>query len=170
MSEEEKQGDYLNDDNTAFVPAKVKAYCKDANIFGYDNELTTKIKRVHTLIEKEKKLRKEVKEKTWALHMLTKETIEGLSDENVLMLLDLKWIQPLCSSLAVLPVGVINDLVGRTKVLAEKYAVTYVELESQIRESEKALSALIDDLEGNEFDMLGLREFQKLLGADDNGK
>lgn len=75
-----------------------------------------------------------------------------------------------CSSLAVLPVGVINDLVGRTKVLAEKYAVTYVELESQIRESEKALSALIDDLEGNEFDMLGLREFQKLLGADDNGK
>lgn len=139
MSEEEKEGDYLNDDNTAFVPAKVKAYCKDANIFGYDNELTTKIKRVHTLIEKEKKLRKEVKEKTWALHMLTKETIEGLSDENVLMLLDLKWIQPLCSSLAVLPVGVINDLVGRTKVLAEKYAVTYVELESQIRESEKAL-------------------------------
>lgn len=52
MSEEEKEGDYLNDDNTAFVPAKVKAYCKDANIFGYDNELTTKIKRVHTLIEK----------------------------------------------------------------------------------------------------------------------
>ena len=45
MSEEEKEGDYLNDDNTAFVPAKVKAYCKDANIFGYDNELTTKIKR-----------------------------------------------------------------------------------------------------------------------------
>ena len=43
-------------------------------------------------------------------------------------------------------------------------------LESQIQESEKALSALIDDLEGNEFDMLGLREFQKLLGADDNGK
>ena len=60
MSEEEKEGDYLNDDNTAFVPAKVKAYCKDANIFGYDNELTTKIKRVHTLIEKEKKLRKDL--------------------------------------------------------------------------------------------------------------
>lgn len=170
MSEEEKEGDYLNDDNTAFVPAKVKAYCKDANIFGYDNELTTKIRRVHTLIEKEKKLKKEVKEKAWALHMLTKETIEGLSDENVLMLLDLKWIQPLCSSLAALPVGVINGLVGRTKALTEKYAVTYVELDSQIRESEKSLSALIDDLDGSEFDMLGLREFQKLLAANDDGK
>ena len=74
MSEEEKEGDYLNDDNTAFVPAKVKAYCKDANIFGYDNELTTKIKRVHTLIEKEKKLRKEVKEKTLSLIHISEPT------------------------------------------------------------------------------------------------
>lgn len=170
MTEEEKEGDYLNDDNTAFVPAKVKAYCKNANIFGYNDELTVKIKRANTLIEKEKKLKKEVKEKTWALHLLTKETIEGLSDANVLMLLDLKWIQPLCRSLAALPLGVINDLVAKTRILAEKYAVTYVDLESQIKESERSLSALIDDLEGSEFDMLGLREFQKLLGANDDGK
>lgn len=170
MTEEEKEGDYLNDDNTAFVPAKVKAYCKNANIFGYNDELTVKIKRVNTLIEKEKKLKKEVKEKTWALHMLTKETIEGLSDENVLMLLDLKWIQPLCRSLAALPAGIINDLVTKTKALAAKYAVNYVDLEAQIKESELSLSALIDDLEGSEFDMLGLREFQKLLGANDDGK
>lgn len=170
MSEEEKDGDYLNDDNTAFVPAKVKAYCKDANSFGYNDELTVKIKRANTLIEKDKKLKKDVKEKTWALHMLTKETIEGLSDENVLMLLELKWIQPLCGSLAALPAGIINDLVAQTKALAEKYAVTYVELEEQIRESEKSLSALIDDLEGSEFDMLGLREFQKLLGANEDEK
>lgn len=170
MTEEEKDGDYLNDDNTAFVPAKVKAYCKNANIFGYNDELTIKIKRVNTLIEKEKKLKKNVKEKTWTLHMLTKETIEGLSDENVLMLLELKWIQPLCASLAVLPMCIINDLVAHIKALADKYAVTYVELEEQIRESEEALSKLIDDLEGNEFDMLGLREFQKLLGANDDEK
>lgn len=170
MTEEEKDGDYLNDDNTAFVPAKVKAYCKNANVFGYNDELTIKIKRVNTLIEKEKKLKKNVKEKTWTLHMLTKETIEGLSDENVLMLLELKWIQPLCASLAVLPMCIINDLVAHIKALADKYAVTYVELEEQIRESEETLSKLIDDLEGNEFDMLGLREFQKLLGANDDEK
>ena len=170
MTEEEKDGDYLNDDNTAFVPAKVKAYCKNANIFSYNDEFTMKIKRVNTLIEKEKKLKKNVKEKTWALHMLTKETIEGLSNENVLMLLELKWIQPLCASLAVLPMCIINDLVAHIKALADKYAVTYVELEEQIRESEEALSKLIDDLEGNEFDMLGLHEFQKLLGANDDEK
>lgn len=170
MTEEEKDGEYLNDDNTAFVPAKVKAYCKDANTFGYNDELAVKLKRVNTLMEKEKRLKKEVKEKTWALHMLTKKTIEELSDKNIRMLLDLKWIQPLCSSLATLPGGVINDLVAHTKALTEKYAVTYVKLEEQIRESEKSLSALIDNLDGSEFDMLGLREFQKLLGANDNEK
>lgn len=170
MTEEEKDGDYLNDDNTTFVPAKVKAYCKNANIFGYNDEFTMKIKRVNTLIEKEKKLKKNIKEKTWTLHMLTKETIEGLSNENVLMLLELKWIQPLCASLAVLPMCIINDLVAHIKTLADKYAVTYIELEEQIRESEEALSKLIDDLEGNEFDMLGLREFQKILGANDDEK
>lgn len=170
MTEEEKDGDYLNDDNTAFVPAKVKAYCKNAISLGRNDELSMKIKSANTLIEKEKKLKKDVKEKTWALHLLTKETIEGLSDENVLMLLDLKWIQPLCNLLAALPMGVINDLVAKTKALAEKYATTYVELETQIRESEQSLSALIDDLDGNEFDMLGLREFQKRLGADNDEK
>lgn len=170
MTEEEKDGDYLNDDNTAFVPAKVKAYCKKATIFGYKDELTVRIKHVNTLIEKEKKLKKNVKEKRWALHMLTKETIEGLSDENVRMLLELKWIQPLCASLAVLPMGIINDVAVQIKALADKYAVTYVELEEQIRESEKSLSALIDELEGNEFDMLGLRELQKLLGVKDDEK
>lgn len=170
MTEEEKAGDYLNDDNTSFVPAKVKAHCKNANIFGYNDELTMKIRRVNTLIEKEKKLKKNVKEKTWALHMLTKETIEGLSDNDVLMLLDLKWIQPLHSSLAALPMGVINNLVTKTKTLAEKYAITYVDLETQIQESEQSLSALIDDLDGSEFDMLGLRKFQKLLGAHSDEK
>lgn len=170
MTEEEKEGDYLNDDNTAFVPAKVKEYWKIASVFRIGEPLTEKIKRVNKLIDKEKRLKKEIKDMASALHLLTKKTIEGLSDDEVRMLLELKWIQPLCGSLASLPTSIINDLVAQTKALAEKYATTYVELEEQIRESEESLSKLIDDLDGNEFDMLGLREFQKLLGANDNEK
>lgn len=172
MSEEEKEGDYLNDDNSAFVPKQVKAYCKELakhkNAKFADDTLEGKLLRVDKLIEREKKLKKEVKDRAAALHQLTKETIESLSDEDILMLLDLKWIQPLCDSLAVLPVGIINDLVAHTNALAEKYATTLVDLEREIRESERSLSSLIDDLDGNEYDMAGLREFQKLLAADDN--
>ena len=35
-----------------------------------------------------------------------------------------------------------------------------------IRETENTLSAMIDELEGSEFDMRGLREFKKLLGGE----
>ena len=38
-------------------------------------------------------------------------------------------------------------------------------METQIEETEKSLSAMIDDLDGSEFDMLGLAELKKLLGG-----
>lgn len=48
----------------------------------------------------------------------------------------------------------------------DKYAVTYLELGEQIQESEKALSAMIDELTGNEYDMKGLAEFKTLLAGE----
>lgn len=43
-----------------------------------------------------------------------------------------------------------------------------IDIEAEIRESETALSEMIDELEGDEFDMLGLKELQKLLGGGKN--
>ncbi len=54
------------------------------------------------------------------------------------------------------------------QTLADKYAVTYLELDQQIQESEQALSAMIDDLTGSEYDMKGLEQFKAMLtGKDD---
>ena len=36
----------------------------------------------------------------------------------------------------------------------------------EIREAEKSLSQMLSELTGNEADMEGIREFQKLLGGD----
>ena len=44
-------------------------------------------------------------------------------------------------------------------------ATTFFEVEQQISETEATLSGMIDDLEGNEYDMLGLNELKKLLGG-----
>ena len=49
---------------------------------------------------------------------------------------------------------------------AKKYETTFAEIESQIEETEKELSLMIDDLEAGEFDMRGLYEFKKLLGGE----
>ena len=98
-----------------------------------------------------------------ALHIKTKDTIEGLSDEQALELLRLKWIAPLCESLRALPDAIIASLENAVQALVDKYAVTYLELGEQIHESEKALSDMIDELTGNEFDMKGLEQFKSLL-------
>jgi len=159
----------LNDDNTAFVAKEItkeaKPLVKNKAKYAEDT-LEYIIVRADALMTREKKLKKEVKDQAAALHTLTKQVIETLPDNDVLFLLVQKWIKPLCDSLAELPNGVINDLVAQTKTLAEKYAVTYMDLDSEIKEAEQSLSSLIDDLDGDEFDMRGLKEFQTLLGAD----
>lgn len=163
----------LNDDNTAFVAKEVTKEAKtlNKNKAKYAEDTVEYIVvNADATMTQEKKLKKAVKDKADALHTLTKTTIEILSDSDVLMLLDLKWIKPLCDSLTELPGGIINDLVAKTKALAEKYAVTYTDLDREIREAEQSLSSLINDLDGSEFDMLGLKELQTLLGAGSNGK
>lgn len=170
LSEEEKDADYVNDDNTAFVPKAVKAYCKELSKqkgVTYDEEsIEAKLLDVNALIDTQKKLKREVAEKSYALHLHTKQTIETLSDKDVDMLITLKWITPLVDALTAIPASVVDNLTARCRALGEKYATTLVDLERDIRESEQSLSGLIDELEGDEFDMAGLREFQKLLGAE----
>ena len=232
LSEEEKDGDHLNDDNDAFVAAGVKSKIKEiyedidspelSGLMGYiklldekagkadklryvaahpevdwasvegsggvyakgkindrikhlqanhvfaEESFEAKMIRVSALMEEEKDVKKDVKAMALRLHELTKTTIENLTDEQVIELLKQKWIVPLVDSLYGMTGAVVDTLVKAVHTLAEKYAVTFVDLETQIGESEKALSAMLDELEGNEFDMMGLAEFKELLEGDEH--
>lgn len=106
-----------------------------------------------------------IKTESALLEEKTKDTIEGLSDEQVIELLKEKWIKPLIDNLMQLPDSIVAELVAKLETLAKKYETTFAEVETQIEETEKSLSAMIDDLDGSEFDMLGLAELKKLLGG-----
>ena len=80
-------------------------------------------------------------------------------------MLEKKWIAPLIESIHKLPDTVIDSLVSKIQALQNKYATTFFEVEQQISETEATLSGMIEDLEGNEYDMLGLNELKKLLGG-----
>lgn len=67
-----------------------------------------------------------------------------------------------------LPDIIVNGLVANIEALAKKYETTFAEVETQIADTEATLSSMIDNLVGNEFDMLGLDEFKKLLGGVQN--
>ena len=233
LSEEEKDGDYLNDDNTAFVAAGLKAKLTEIyadidtaelrSLRGYvallDNKATkgeklqyiaehpeagwdsiegkgayakgkvnarikelqgvftfpedsfeAKLIRVSNLMEEEKSVKREAKELAIALHQHTKEVIEGLTDEQVLELLELKWIAPLSSALHALPEAVITALSRKITALAQKYAVTLNDLDADIRRTEREFTAMLDQLAGNEYDMKGLAELKLLLGGEDDDR
>lgn len=122
--------------------------------------------QVNNLIAEEKYLKKRVKDETGKLHLKIKETIENLSDEQVIELLKDKWINPLINNLMKLPDTIISNLQAKLEAIAKKYDTTLDEVETHIKETEQTLTAMIDDLEGNEFDMLGLAELKKLLGGE----
>ena len=166
MTEEEKDGQVLNDNNDAFVPKEVTKKLKELKKEAPTEEVKSfidKLDRYERLSKEEKDLKKEIKSETAKLHMLTKETIENLTDSMVCELLDKKWIGNLLESINKLPDTIVDNLVSKIQALVSKYKTTYFELEKEIKETEMKLASMIDELEGNEYDMKGLSEFKALL-------
>ena len=166
MTEEEKDGQVLNDNNDAFIPKEVTKKLKELKKEAPTEEVKSfidKLDRYERLSKEEKDLKKEIKNETAKLHMLTKETIENLTDSMVCELLDKKWIGNLLESINKLPDTIVDNLVSKIQALESKYKTTYFELEKEIKETEMKLASMIDELEGNEYDMKGLSEFKALL-------
>lgn len=167
LTEEEKELNILNEDNSAFVSKevtkKVKELRKDKELTDEDRELLDKLNRYENLVKEEKKLKKEVKDETARLHNLSKETIEALTDDEVKELLYIKWIENLLNKLNKLPDAIVDKLVSNIQTLKTKYEITYYQVQNEINETEKLLASMIDELEGSEFDMKGLNEFKAFL-------
>lgn len=172
LSEEEKESETVNEAKDSFVSAAVTKEVRRIRLDRLkpgvliEDDFEEKIIRVSELFAEEKELKKQVKSETAKLHLLTKKTIEQLSDEQVYELLELKWITPFVTSLNNLPKVLINELTAKVRTLSEKYAVTYSVLAEEISETETALASLMEELVGNEFDTKGLSEFQSLLKGE----
>lgn len=163
LSEEEKERPFVNEAKDAFVPAEVKKALKD----NVDNpETLAVLKKADALATKEKALKKQVKDESAALHLRTKKTIEGLSDDEARKLLKRKWIDPLVKSLIELPNDEIRKLIASLEALCAKYETTLASVEREIRETETALAGMLDELRGSEYDMKGIAELKALLKGE----
>lgn len=161
LSEEDKEQDFVNDG--AFVAAEVKKAIKAREV---EPATLSILKDVDALFAEEKTLKKQVKDDSAALHQRTKGVIERLTDEEVRDLLHRKWILPLMENLNSLPDAVLDDFVKQLDAVCKKYETTFEDVESQITNTEHELLGLLDDLQGNEFDMKGIAELKKLLGGE----
>lgn len=162
-TEEEKSTEAFNDAGDAFVAAAVGKMLRSDSL---EPDFETKLRSAKSLMDKEKRLKKEIKADEASLDELTKETVEGLSDDNVFELLEAKWVSPLVGSLYELPENAIAELCAKVRALAEKYKTTFAEVDQQIEEAEASLVGMLKMLKGSDRDMVGLAELVRLLGGE----
>ena len=160
LSEEDKAGDFINDDNTAFVFKEVTRAIKNNDV---EDETLDVLKKADSLNKEEKKLKKDIKEKEVELEIATKNKIENLSDEEATLLFEKKWIEPITEGIADIPVQIIKDLVLNLETIAEKYETTYEEVDKEIKNISVDLGKMLGELTGNSYDMQGVFELKKLL-------
>jgi len=129
-----------------------------------EDSIEARLVNASSLLDTQKELKSEVKKEADALHLKTKKIIENLTDDQVFYLLELKWVKPIVIAMNDLPKVIIDDLIAQIKYIADKYSVTYSEIANNITETENSLVPMLESLVGNEFDMKGIKEFQKLLG------
>lgn len=121
------------------------------------------LQNVIKLQDEEKQLAAIVKKAEKELHLKTKQVIENLSDEEANELLEKKWIVPVVDQLNQLPDVLFTQLIKHVTGVADKYSETFEDVSKELVAVEQSLSDMIDQLDGPEFDMKGLREFQNLL-------
>ncbi len=173
LSEEDKTSisSLLNDDNTAFrfaeITKKVKELKKD-NLLIEDGSIEEKLFKLNDLYLEEKELKVTVKNDFNELQIKTKERIETLNVEEIYLLLEDKWINPIKENIFNIINEVISDFSKKIEKLSKKYEETFEDLEKEIINVERNLSTMIDELTGNEFDMKGLEELKSLLNGDFN--
>jgi type I restriction enzyme M protein len=172
LSQDDKESETVNEAQDGFVNAEV---IKEAKLIRAEIKKKVQIEKdsfeaiilkVDELITEEKDLKVKIRTETIALHINTKTFIENLSDEQVLYVLELKWINPVVTSLNSLPTTLISQLTNKVQLLADKYETTYAAVAKEIKHAEKTLVTLLDDLEGNTYDLQGLNELKELLHGE----
>ena len=149
----------------AVITARVKEL-KTSWVFPEDS-FEAKLLNIIATMEQENTLKREVKARSVELHEKTKNLIEGMEIEKAKAVLEEKWITPIVNGIMALPEKLISELITRLAVLQQKYSVTFATVGERIEETEEKVSGYVSKLRGDEFDMAGLAELQKLLGGDD---
>ena len=153
-----KDGTYTAKVVKAHIDALRRAY-------PFEEETTeAKLIRITRLSEEIKKLTADIKSNKTQLIERTKEVIEQeLSDEDILSLLSVQWIDSLYNKLGELPQRIIEDFVQQLTDLVAKYDTTLMDVEQDIQEASASLATMIDELTGSAHDLEALAEFKKLL-------
>ena len=118
------------------------------------------------LMDEESAVKKDVKQKKEALHIKTKEVIEGLSEDDALKIVEQKWIAPLVKDLQTISADIVMDVIARMEYVSQKYSTTMHDIQSEKISIRNSLASLLDSLEASKgADEDGLKEFKLIMGG-----
>lgn len=120
-------------------------------------------KQQKKLNDEAKAIRKEIAKLTKELEEKTIKKIEGLTDYEINALLEEKWILPLCTSLNEMPGRVVDGFISSLTKMTEKNSETLSSIGNEIKQTQKELFDLMDELTGNDFDLKGLENLKGIL-------
>lgn len=147
----------------AVITARVKEL-RASWVFPEDS-FEAKLLNIVAAMEQENAMKRDIKARSAALHEKTKRLIEGMELEQAKAVLEEKWITPIVSGIMALPENLINGFIARLVALQQKYAVTFATVGEHIEATESDVSSYVSKLRGDDYDMAGLAELQKLLGG-----
>lgn len=125
-----------------------------------------KIRHLYLLGQQISDLKKQIKKLETDLDTKAREAIGTLSDDEIKMLLKEKWLTPAMQSINAIPASIISDLNRSVNEIISKYNNPLLPLDTDIAETEKALSGMLGDLTGDAFDMSAIQQFKILLGGE----
>lgn len=117
-------------------------------------------------MDRETQLKREIKLMSTDLHEKTKMTIEQLTIEQALALLETKWTDPVKTGIFRLPDDMLDKMKKRVYHLFRKYQHTFSDVGDQIDTTERKLSNLLKDLTSDSFTSTGLQTLSMLLGGN----
>ena len=156
--------------NGAYKPAAIKAIVEQIKIEIEisEDEDEYKIRHLYLLNQQIAALKKQIKELKTILDNKAREAIVSLSESEIKMLLKEKWLTPAMQSIYGIPVSIKADLNRSVQEIIAKYQNPITVLDTEISETEKSLSAMLNDLTGNAFDMAAIQQFKNLLGGEED--
>ena len=157
----------LNENNDAFVAKEVAKKAKEYLKNGIsEGTIEPKIIEVNNLFEEQKTVSKDIKKLKEQLEIEAIKETENLSADDILKLLEEKWIVPVIKGLDILFDKVIMDFINQLEKLSLKYEETMKDIDNKIQENEDELSKMIDELTGSSFDLKGLNDLKQLISKE----
>ncbi len=161
FTDEETEAYLDSEKDNAFNKPAIKADAKPkADV---EPETKAKLKKIVVLWDEQTKTNKQIKTDKQTLVDKTIEAIQNLTDEEVAYFLHLKWIVPVCEGIEDTLITILSLLSKEINSLNIKYANAFGTIISKINTEASVLSTLIDELNGSDYDMLALKEFQSII-------